>query len=277
MPALPAVSGIFNALRTVYQKEDDLFKQSQASVFTKDITWLHEKRIALYIYLWYIVNMSKYLDDAALLQASDALLFLRNNYKDLPEASYTDANGLMTNFLEDCEKPTWAPHIQTLGLTALVGKIKTAHEAFIDLYRERSFDKEHTNQLGKLREIRVEVDTTFDAFVDSINAAWTANELGPKDATVRSTLLEAKEHISAAIHQAELVLARRGHHKTKEDDSATDEGTQTPDTTNPPAPTTPPQQPDTTNPPAPPTPPQQPDTTIPPINPDDLNPPAAGE
>ncbi|MDR2497893.1 MAG: DUF6261 family protein, partial [Tannerellaceae bacterium] len=131
MSSLPMVSGIFNALQTVYQKEDELFKLSQASILTADITFLHEKRIALYLYFWYIINMSKYMDDAALLQAAEKLLFLRHNYKDLPESNYTDANGLMTNFLEDCEKPEWAPLIQTSGQTSLIGKIKTAHEAFL--------------------------------------------------------------------------------------------------------------------------------------------------
>ncbi|MDR2499218.1 MAG: DUF6261 family protein [Tannerellaceae bacterium] len=276
MSVLPIASGVFNALRTVYQKEDDLFKQSQASILTPEITALHEKRIALLVFFWHYVSMSKYFDDAALVQATDKLMFLKNNYKELPQANYTDANGLLTNFLEDCEKAEWAPLIQALGLTSLVGKIKTAHEAFKDLYTDRSFDKTHIAQMGKISEIRVEVDATFDAFIDSLNAAWTANEFGAKDATVRSTLLEAKEHIIAAIHQAEVNLARRGVHKVKEDDK-TDEGTQAPDTTNPPAPQTPPQQPDTTNPPAPPTPPQQPDTSIPPINPEDLNPPSAGE
>ncbi|MDR2498161.1 MAG: DUF6261 family protein [Tannerellaceae bacterium] len=261
MSALPMASGVFNSLQTVYQKEDDLFKQSQASILTPDITALHEKRIALLVFFWHYVSMSKYFDDAALVQATDKLLFLKNNYKELPLANYTDANGLMTNFLEDCEKPEWAPLIQTLGLTALVVKMKTAHEAFKDLYTDRSFDKTHIAQMGKISEIRTEVDATFDAFVNILNAAWTTNELGAKDATIRTNLLEVKEHIIAAIHQAEINLARRGVHKVK-DDGTTDEGTQAPDTTNPPAPETPP---------------QQPDITIPPINPEDLNPPAAGE
>ncbi|MDR2498858.1 MAG: DUF6261 family protein [Tannerellaceae bacterium] len=276
MPTLPTVSGIFNALQTIYQKEDDLYKQSQASILTQDVKNLHSKRISLYVYFWNSVAIQQYFDDPALEQAAAKLEFLHKNYKNIPEAVYTDASGLLTNFFEDAEKPEWSALIQSLGLTALLGKAKAANNAFKTIYHERSFDKTHIAQTGKISEIRIEVDNTFEILVENINAAWTTNELGAKDPALRTKLLEVKEHIIAAIYQAETNLARRGHHKAKDDDKK-DDGTQAPDTTNPPAPETPPQQPDTTNPPAPDTPPQQPNITIPPINPEDLNPPAAGE
>ncbi|MDR2498776.1 MAG: DUF6261 family protein [Tannerellaceae bacterium] len=276
--ALPTVSGIFNTLRTVYQQEDNLYKQSRALILTQDVKYLHAKRISLYVYFWNSVSINQYFDDPTLKQAAEKLEFLHKNYKSIPEAVYTDASGLLTNFFEDTEKPEWSAPIQSLGLTNLIGKAKTANDAFKAIYHERSFDKVQIEDLGKLKDIRIEVDDTFSAFIENLNAAWTTNELGAKDATLRTNLLAAKGHIYAAIEQAETNLAHRGyHHKNKDDDNTTDEGTQAPDTTNPPAPPTPPQQPDTTNPPAPNTPPQQPDTTIPPINPEDLNPPAAGE
>ncbi|MDR2533385.1 MAG: DUF6261 family protein [Tannerellaceae bacterium] len=257
--SLPIVGPVFAVLIAAFQKEDALFKQSQASVYTGRIAWLHEKRIGLYNFFWNSVNVVKYYEDPLLTPAAEALQFLRHNYKDLPEANYTDANGLMTNFIEDCDKPEWQQHIQTLGLAPLFAKIKTAHNEFKDIYRERSFDKEHLAQIGKLNTLRAEVDASFTSVIESINASWIANEYGAKDAAVRAALLESKEHIGAAIHQAELVLARRGtiHPPHKKDD-----GTQTPDTSLPGAPPTPPQAPDA-NPPA--------------INPDDLNPPAVGE
>jgi hypothetical protein len=277
MTSLPQMSGMYNALKTVFDREDALLKLSQGSILTKDIRFLNGKRSVYYSYLWASVAVFRYENLASnIQQAVETLEFLRNTYKDLLYANYADMSGMMINFLQDCEKPAYKPSIQLLGLTEIVNKIKAAEEEFDTLYDERAFNKEQIADLGKLVEVRPEVDDAFVTLIDAINFTWTANEMGAKDATLRANLIEAKDHIAAAIHQAELVLARRGHHKAKEDDKK-DEGAQAPDTTNPPAPETPPQQPDTTNPPAPDTPPQQPDTTIPPINPEDLNPPAAGE
>jgi hypothetical protein len=153
---------------------------------------------------------------------------------------------------------------------------KTANDTFRSLYHERTMDKVQIAELGKLTEIRFEVDGVFDAFVDAVNVAWTSNELGAKNSDIRQHLIEVKDIITGAVQEAQLTLARRGHHKPK-DDGKTDDATQTPDTTNPPAPATPPQNPDTTLPPAPETPDQNPVAVPPGINPDDLNPPAAGE
>ncbi|MDR2499324.1 MAG: alanine and proline-rich secreted protein Apa [Tannerellaceae bacterium] len=288
--SLTMVSGIFDALKTVFEREDALYKLSQASVLTADITALHEKRIALFSFFWHYVAIFKYLGDMGKSLAAEKLLFLRNNYKDLPYVAYPDASGMMTNFLQDCENSVWKPYIQLLGLTFLVTAMEESNEEFGTKYRDRFIDKEMIADLGKLAGTRVEVDSAFDALVDAINVAWKANELGAKDSGIRTKLIQARDVVVGAIHQAELNMAHRGPHK--KDDDKVDGGTQTPgvtpppapptppqapDTTNPPAPDTPPQAPDTTNPPAPDLPPQAPDTGIPPINPDDLNPPAAGE
>ena len=252
--SLPIVVAVFAVLESAWNKEDALFKQSQASEHTKRIAWLHEKRIALYLFFWYCVYITGFDEDALSMKAADELQFVHNNYKEIGSANYSDTNGLMTNFIEDCEKPQWQQHIQTLNLMPLLTKMKTAHNELKGLYSERSFDKEVMAQLGKLRQIRGEVDTIFINVIESVNAAWIANEYGAKDQTVRANLIEVKEHIAAAVHQAELTLARRGAHHSSH--------TQNPDTTLPDAPYTPPQNPDA-NPPA--------------VNPDDLNPPSVGE
>ncbi|MDR2495557.1 MAG: DUF6261 family protein [Tannerellaceae bacterium] len=229
--SVASLAGIFDALKIVFQKEDAMFKLSQASILTSDITALHEKRLALFSFFWHYVTIFKYLGDTAKALAAEKLLFLKNTYKDLPTAAYQDVSGLMTNFLQDCESNAWKPYIQLTGLSFLVTQMATDNEAFRDLYRERSIDQEHVAGMGKLAEIRVDMDNAFDAFVDAVNVAWQANEIGAKDPAVRAALISAREIITAAIHQAELNLAHRGRHK-KQDDK-TDDGTQTTDPANP--------------------------------------------
>ncbi|MDR2497828.1 MAG: hypothetical protein LBD28_00105, partial [Tannerellaceae bacterium] len=82
-------------------------------------------------------------------------------------------------------------------------------------------------------------------------------------------LEELIDAVNAAIQPFKRIVARRHKHSHASsggadngDNNLVDEETQAPDTTLPPAPDLPP---------------QAPDTGMPPINPDDLNPPAAGE
>ncbi|MDR2498297.1 MAG: DUF6261 family protein [Tannerellaceae bacterium] len=264
---LPTLLGMFNALRAVFLKEDELYKLSQAALQTPDIRLLNELRIAYFNFIWECLEILKLANNPAYAEAIAKLEYLHHTYANIPYENYYDMSGALLNFLQDCESALYQPSIQLLSsysmcnIAEVINGEKVVNENFITLYMERSISKEHVAELGKLSAIRFDVDDVFDAFVEAINVAWTANEMGAKDANVRQKLLDVKETIAAAIHQAELVLARRGRHKIK-DDGTTDEGTQTPDITNPPAPDTPP---------------QAPDISVPPINPEDLNPPSAGE
>ncbi|MDR2495628.1 MAG: DUF6261 family protein [Tannerellaceae bacterium] len=230
MNSLPQLSGMFNALKTVFDREDALYKLSQASMLTSKLRILNGKRCAYFTHIWGLIDILKYENLAANIQeAIEKLEFLHNTYKSLIYGNYTEISGMMINFLQDCEKPAYQPSIQLLGLTEVVDKIKTAETEFEALYNERSFSKEQIAEMGKLAEIRIEVDNAFSTLVDAINYTWTANEMGAGDPALRAKLIEVKEHIAAAIHQTELNLARRGHHKVKEDDKE-DGGTQTPTT-----------------------------------------------
>ena len=221
---------------------------------------------SFYSFFWHSVQIKRFSTDPTVLQAIHTLLFLENTYKGLAESTYAEQTGLVTNFLQACDNNIYKPLIQSLGLQPIIDEVRVAHNSFITLYDDRMMDKEHIAQLGKLADLRLEVDAAFSTFVDVVNSAWITNELSAKDTTVRTNLIEVRDIVSGAIHQGQERLARRGiHHKPKDDgkgDNNSNVGTQTPDATNPPAPNVPPQTPDT-NPPT--------------VNPDDLNPPAVGE
>ena len=232
---LVLVSGAFEALKIVFQREKVLFKQSQASALTPEIAAKHEKRIGVFVFFWHYVGVFRLFDDADKIPAAEKLMFLRHNYKDLPNIGYSEASGMMTNFLQDCANSEWAPLIQSLGLTFLVAQMTTDNEAFKEMYRERSIDKETIAELGKLTEVRAVVNSSFDALIDAINVSWQTNETGPQDDAVRAVLHQVKQIVVAAVRQAELTLAHRGRHKAK-DEETSDAGTQTADKPQQPAP-----------------------------------------
>ncbi|MDR2496396.1 MAG: DUF6261 family protein [Tannerellaceae bacterium] len=211
---------MLNELRTEFGREDALYLQSRASVLTPDIAYLHEKRIALYSHFLHCLHITKYYENPDLTQAATKLLFLINNYKGLKRANYPDASGMMTNFLEDCEQSEWKASIEALSLTDTIDMAKAANDAFKSLYYERSMDKLHVFNMGKLYHVRRDVDNAFEALVETINAIWRENEAGAKDEGLRDKLTELRVNIRAAIHQAELTLAHRKHHKKEKKEEA---------------------------------------------------------
>ncbi|MDR2497397.1 MAG: DUF6261 family protein [Tannerellaceae bacterium] len=249
MASLPSLSGIFSLLSTTFTKEDELFKKSQASILTSDITTLHEKRLGLFAYLKHSIEIVRYSDVPAELQALQKLLFLLKTYSNISSATYSDQTGLMDNFIQDCLGSIYLPSIQLLGLLQQVNRVKDVNEEFGVLYTERSMEKAVQADKGNWREVRDNVDDVFNTLVEAININWTTNELGSKEPALRANLIQVKEIIVAAISQAELNLSRRGRHK--KDGDKNDSGTQTPDQVNPTDPNNPTQKPNTEKPKAP--------------------------
>jgi hypothetical protein len=266
MNNLPALQPVFNKLKNDYQREDDLFKLGTASVLTGEIRTQHEKRLAFFSFFWNCVEIIRFSTDQPKLQAMQKLLFLKNIYIKLTTQTYANVSGLMTNFIEDCNNATYKPSVDALDLQGPVDEMHNANESFKTLYSERSIDKVDVTNLGKLSEVRLDVDQTLNTYVDAVNALWIANELGAKDSDLSSKLMEVNDILVALVRQAQLNLSHRGvHHNTSgndENNGNEDVGTETPD----------PEDPNT-----PPTDPQAPNIDIPAINPDDLNPPSAGE
>ena len=248
--SLPMLSGIFATLQAAFAKEDALYKLSQASFLTPEIRALHDTRLAYFNFIWDCVNIIKLKNDPSLTLAITRLEFLHHTYAHLPGENYFDMTGTMTNFLQDCTKPENLTAIQLVSaaqffdLSKIIAEAQTANDAFKTLHHERSMDKVQLAEMGRLSEVRFDVDSVFDAFVDAVNVAWTANEIGAKDPAIRQHLIEVKENIVAAVQEAQIALVRRGRHKIK-DDGKNDDETQTPDTTNPAAPDTPNQNPGT--------------------------------
>ena len=255
--AIISVKSRFLSLNTVFEREKAIFKKSEASFLTPEITLTISMARDYFIFLRQSVAINKYSKDPDVLSAMNLILFLLKTYEPISEANYTDLSGLLENLLQDCNSTAYKPSIQLLGLTDQITRLTATYTSFRAIYTERALDKEQIAELGKLKDVRIEVDNAFEIVVSGINDAWITNELVDKDPAVRSSLLEMKEIIVSTIHQTQLNLAHRGVHSSPTHSN--------------------PQSPDINLPDAPNTPPQTPNVTPPTINPDDLNPPAVGE
>ncbi|MDR2499418.1 MAG: DUF6261 family protein, partial [Tannerellaceae bacterium] len=181
-------------------------------------------------------------------------------------------------FLFDINKPENDTHKAALpNIAAILQKLETVNERLEGLYQQRLQTLHDLEQLGKSADIRKDVDKRLIEFIDDMNAIHRSNELGDKDAALKTKLESSASYIEALVEQTERVLSRRDHHHKSSNETPAETEPSNPPANPPEQKPEDPQAPNTTLPQAPDMPPQQPSATPPPINPEDLNPPAAGE
>jgi hypothetical protein len=261
---VPSLVPAFLIVQGNFVRIDNLFKNSRTASQTKEIEHLYHYSRALFGLYKHAVYAASISTEAAEVAAAKILEPLLKIYKEVPGATYAQQSGLLANFAVDCGKPTYLPSATSLGLNPLAARLLTVNNTFGSLIEERGLEKEVAMGEGTLAEAREAMDSSIVVMIALVNNNYTLNELGAKDPVLRGNLLQIAMIINFAIHRIKQIIASRGHSSggSSGGGGTTDEGTQAPDITNPPAPETPP---------------QQPDITIPPINPEDLNPPAAGE
>lgn len=218
---LPELKRTLTELQRIFETEDNLFKISQASIFSKEIFVSNAKRVGYFNFFWHCIDIAEYEGTPAINKAVETMNFLHHTYKDLPSYNYLVLSSAMISFFQDCATPRFQAPIQTLSaaldinLASIIGKMKAAHDKFVSLHEQRALSKEHIAAMGKLSKVRFEVDSTLAFLVDGINVSWNANELGAGDPSLRQKLTEVREIINSAVHQAKNSLAHRGKRKYK--------------------------------------------------------------
>jgi hypothetical protein len=270
----------WNRYETAVNHENLVFRISAESAESKLIAKADKERDSLFNEIRHELQYFTKNNNAAIKDAAEKLLFILKTYGDATKKNLFEETKFIQNFLADINKAANAPFLALLpGIAALLQQLEAINTQLYELYQQRLQALEAIEELGKPADIRKEVDETLADLIDHINVVYEYNEMTDKDPDIKSNLESAASYLKGLIAQTERVLSRRDHHHKKttsppETPPATPP--ETPDT--PPAtPDTPPQNPDTNLPAAPDTPNQNPVAVPPPINPEDLNPPAAGE
>ena len=262
MQSTPALVPIFQMITTVFVRIDDLYKKSLASAHTDTLILLHLYRRALFQLFKQFVRTAERSLDSQDKAAAATLRPLIALYKKIPSSTYVQSSGLLYNFTNDCLKPVYQQAITALGMDFIVTKLTSSNDEFRHIAHDRDMESELILINGKLSEAREEMDQAIGLLISSINSIYMLNEIGAKDAALKSNMDQVILVVNAAIRRIKQILADRRRNRSETGKS----------------PKPPKQKPDISIPAAPDTPPQTPGNNTPPtIDPDELNPPAVGE
>jgi hypothetical protein len=273
---VPRLQIRYDALNDVFIIYDNGFKRPLSAPETEEIRTFDIQRRGVFILIDDAVRKNAHYSVIPEVQAAaKGLLPIFDNYAGTPTTEYENETGAIINMIQELKKPENLARITRLAQAENLAALEQINNDFQAFYQSRLKNRYDFKQEGNTRQRANNLIDELTRIGITVNGLM----LSASDPDEIDALKQIIAFINALMEQYTIIVHRRIGVKSskKKDDSKTDEETQAPDTTNPPAPDTPPQAPDTTVPPAPETPPQAPDTTVPPINPEDLNPPAAGE
>ncbi|MDR2497812.1 MAG: DUF6261 family protein [Tannerellaceae bacterium] len=261
---IPQLTALWNLLKAAIQRLDNSFKWPTKATETKQLKELDAQRDGILTIMFNLIRDSaKYSVDPIVKASAERLKEIADNYAVMRTRNYEGETSLIINFVQELEIPENLEHINRIGLGNNLTALKTKNSEFETLYISRN-QMEYTHVIsGTTSRLRKGVVTAFGDFNTAIEGLLLMETDPDRIAELHSIV----NNINAEIMKATAVLDRHLGTTASGDGSSTND--KEPDVII--------VLPDIDNPAAPDMPPQAPENTPPAINPDDLNPPAAGE
>lgn len=175
-------------LKAAYADEDEALKISQKSTFTDEITAADGDRDRLYsAYKKMVENMLGF-SEPDMAQAAKALAQNLKNYGISTSMQLERETGLIYNMLQDLEGKL-APHVETLGLGAVIKKLKDANDRVEELTVKRT-DAGKAKITGQMKKCRLASDAAYKKLVAVVNALALLQEENPQQLTNPTATLD---------------------------------------------------------------------------------------
>ncbi|MDR1357396.1 MAG: DUF6261 family protein [Tannerellaceae bacterium] len=227
--SVPEVLPAWTAFKTLFQKEDIIYKKSATSNETKYVREAARRRIDIFQMFHHRIDSAKYSFNDVEKDSATKLGEILHNYKGIPSATMSEASALITNMIQDLAGARYATPLGKLGLDAVVSELEKANNEFREIYKERALNLEASEMKGTMKGIRVQVDKSFKLFTQALDVVYALEYMsGKKDISGAGEMIDG---LNAIIDQFERILALRGISSGKKggSDSADDEDTDEPE------------------------------------------------
>ncbi|MDH6533676.1 hypothetical protein M2101_000317 [Parabacteroides sp. PM5-20] len=231
MVLLPGLTRLWNVYRPLFEREDLIFKQHRKAAETEQIQAADKKRDDTFMMFKRTVDFSLHSADPVTKTAAKKLKYVLDNFKGVNTKAYVENTALLSNMIQELEKPENASAVTQLALTATVVQLKTENLAFSDIYSERATSQYSKKELGTMETIRPKTDNAYVELADGINTLYKSNEMLAQDEEMRELLGSIIDTINSYILQWESSYIRRSPNK-KPDNKPDDNNPVQPDIPN---------------------------------------------
>ncbi|MDR1645316.1 MAG: DUF6261 family protein [Tannerellaceae bacterium] len=169
-------------LKTVFQKEDEIFKRNARAEETPGIGDTDQQRMTVFRRIKLHVDAAHYNKNPAEVAAAEALDYVINNYKSIPSTSLTQASALIVNLIQDLRLPKYATHIATLDLTEAVDDLEAANNALEEILSEREHSQGSAQRIGNMKTARPNTDVAGGNLADGLNIFYLLAKLNGRTA-----------------------------------------------------------------------------------------------
>lgn len=195
---------------SLFEKEDQIYLQSQAFADTNDLSAADAKRDRLFRLVKLTVESKELSLTEAEANAADKVAFGMKPYKAAANKPDAENTAMVADLVKKLQSDDYAGYIETLGLKAAVEELKKANEEFAVLYSHRADEKRVRSVTENLLQIRPKVDEAARKLFESINAVYLVSEVIEKDQTKMQEIGTVIDAVNAEIVQFSETLSRRG-------------------------------------------------------------------
>ena len=207
-------------LKEPFDRFETTFLSNQSSVYTPEIQQADRARDDYFIGLGDIIKGFERLGNEEEKQAATAINHVMRPYVNTPRVSLNENTAQLRAFIYDMSLPENLYSINVLKLESRISGLEDLNVNFDDLLHARLEKRVSAEEVGKLVEIRKEIDPAYRAVIDRTNALYMIayqdkdNVREPQLSELIDTLNIDIRLIQDTVHRRE---ARRKNAKEKKE------------------------------------------------------------
>jgi hypothetical protein len=159
-------------LKEAFDRFEITFLSNQSSILTPEIQQADRARDDYFIGLGDIVKALDRLGNEEEKRAAAAISHAMRPYINTPRATMNENTAQLKAFIYDMSQPGNLYNINVLKLADKISALEDLNVNFDDLLHARTENKVTSEQVGKLVELRKEIDPAYRAVVDRVNALY---------------------------------------------------------------------------------------------------------
>jgi len=159
-------------LKEPFDRFDDTYLSNQASILTPEIQQADRGRDDYFIGLGDVVKGIERLGNEEEKQAAKAISHAMRPYRNTPRTALNENTAQLKAFIFDMSQGENRHYIETLNLSNRISELENLNVNFEDLLHARLENRINSEGVGKLVDLRKEIDSSYRAVIDRVNAMY---------------------------------------------------------------------------------------------------------